>query len=178
VLRGKRSWTPREDVWQLGQLLARLLGADVTRSLPTGQVRELDCSDESKALMYRCIAQPDYRFRDGGRLLHALDEGSKPEYSRATSLDGRTIVFTGRGTMERVRLCRLARRAGAHPSSTVARRVDMLVVGGRSPVWAAGAAGRKIMAALQLQEDGYDIRIVTEASFLAAARARPRRQAR
>jgi serine/threonine protein kinase len=176
VLRGKRSWTPREDVWQLGQLLARILGADVTRSLPSGHVRAVACSDESKALIYRCIAQPDYRFRDAGHLLYALDQGSKPEYSRVTSLEGRTIVFTGRGTMERRQLWKLARRAGAHPSTTVSRRVDVLVVGGRSPVWAAGAAGRKIMAAMQLQEDGYDIRIVTEASFLAAARKRARRR--
>jgi serine/threonine protein kinase len=176
VLRGKRSWTPREDVWQLGQLLARLLGADVTRSLPSGQVRELDCSDESKALIYRCVAQPDYRFRDAGHLLDALDQGSKPEYARITSLEGRTIVFTGRGTMERTDLWKLARRASAHPSSAVSRRVDILVVGGRSPVWAAGATGRKIMAALQLQDDGHDIRIVRESSFLAVARKRPRRR--
>jgi serine/threonine protein kinase len=178
VLRGKRTWTPREDVWQLGQLLARLLGADVTRSLPSGLVRELDCSDESKALIYRCVSQPDYRFRDAGHLLYALDKGSKPEYARVSSLADRTIVFTGQGTMKRTELWKLARRAGANPCSTVSRQVDVLVVGGRSPVWAAGAAGRKIMAALQLQEDGYDIRIVTESSFLTAARKRPRRRRR
>jgi serine/threonine protein kinase len=176
VLRGKRSWTAREDVWQLGQLLARLLGADVTRSLPSGQVREVACSDESKALVYRCITQPDYRFRDAGHLLYALDKGSKPAFSKVSSLADRTIVFTGQGTMKRKDLWKLARRAGAHPSSTVSRQVDILVVGGRSPVWAAGAAGRKIMAALQLQEDGYDIRIVTESSFLAAARKRSRKR--
>lgn len=178
VLRGKRSWTPREDVWQLGQLLARLLGADVTRSLPSGQVRDVDCSDESKALMYRCVAQAEYRFRDAGHLLYALDRGSKPEYARVRSFAGKTIVFTGRGTMKRTKLWTMARRAGAHPSSTVSRRVEVLVVGGRSPVWAAGAAGRKILAALQLQDDGHDIRIVTESSFLTVARRPPRRKRR
>lgn len=172
VLRGKRSWTPREDVWQLGQLLARLLGADVTRSLPSGQVRDLACSDENKALIYRCLAQPDHRFRDAGHMLEALDRGSRTRYARIASLAGRTVVFTGRGTMERAKLWTLARRAGATPSSTVSRRVDLLVVGGRSPVWAAGAAGRKILAALALQDDGHDIRIVRESSFLAAARRR------
>jgi serine/threonine protein kinase len=175
VLRGKRSWTAREDVWQLGQLLARLLGADVTRSLPSGQVRDVTCSDESKALIYRCIAQPDYRFRDAGHLLYALDKGSKPAFAKVSNLADRTIVFTGQGTMKRKDLWKLARRAGANPSSAVSRQVDILVVGGRSPVWAAGASGRKIMAALQLQEDGYDIRIVTEAAFLSAARKRSRK---
>lgn len=178
VLRGKPTWTPREDVWQLGQLLARLLGADVARSLHSAQVRELKCSDDSKALIYRCITQPDCRFRDAGHLLDALDRGSKPEFSRVSSLENRTIVFTGRGTMERVRLWRMARRAGAYPASTVSHRVDVLVVSGRSPVWAAGAAGRKILTALQLRDDGHDIRFVTEPSFLRAARKRPRRRRR
>jgi hypothetical protein len=53
--------------------------------------------------------------------------------------------------------------------------VDLLVVSGRSPLWAAGAAGRKILSALRLQDDGHDIRFVRESSFLAAARKRTRR---
>jgi NAD-dependent DNA ligase len=133
-------------------------------------VRELECSDDSKALIYRCITQPDCRFRDAGHLLDALDHGSRPEFSRVSSLENRTVVFTGPGTMKRSQLWRMARRSGAHPATTVSRQVDLLVVSGRSPVWAAGAAGRKILTALQLQEDGYDIRFVRESSFLAAAR--------
>jgi serine/threonine protein kinase len=176
VLKGKPTWTPREDVWQLGQLLARLLGADVARSLPSAQVRWLECSDDSKALIYRCITAPDCRFRDAGRLLEALDHGSKPGFSRVSVLENRTVVFTGPGTMKRSQLWRLARRAGAVPSNTVSRQVDFLVVSGRSPVWAAGGAGRKILTALQLQDDGYDIRFVTESSFLRAAGKRTRRR--
>lgn len=172
VLKGKRTWTPREDVWQLGQLLARVLGADVARALPSAQVRELHCSDDSKALVYRCITQPDCRFRHAGHVLEALQRGSRPEFSRVSSLENRTIVFTGRGSMERIRLWRMARRAGASPASRVSRQVDILVVSGRSPVWAAGAAGRKILTALQLREDGHDLRFVRESSFLAAARQR------
>jgi serine/threonine protein kinase len=172
VLKGKRVWTAREDVWQLGQLFARLLGAKVDRSLPSAGVRHLKCSDESKALIYRCIAQPECRFRDAGRLLEALDNGSRPVFSRISNLARRTIVFTGRGTRERAQLWRTARRAGAWPTSHVSRRVDFLVVSGRSPVWAAGAAGRKILTALQLRDDGHDIRFATEASFLSAARRR------
>jgi serine/threonine protein kinase len=178
VLKGKPTWTPREDVWQLGQLLARLLGADVARSLPSKQVRDLECSDDSKALIYRCITQPDCRFRDAGYLLEALERGPKPQFSRVSNLENRTVVFTGPGTVKRTQLWRMARRAGAFPASGVSRRVDFLVVSGRSPVWAAGAAGRKILSALQLQEDGYDIRFVRESSFLAAARKRLGRRRR
>jgi serine/threonine protein kinase len=175
VLKGKPTWTAREDVWQLGQLLARLLGADVTRSLPSTQVRDLACSDDSKALVYRCIAPPDLRFRDAGHLLEALAKGSRPVFTRVSGLESRTIVFTGPGTMRRSQLWRMARRAGARPAAAMSRRVEILVVSGRSPVWAAGGAGRKIMAALQLRDDGHDIRFVTEASFLRAARTRQQR---
>ncbi len=177
ILKGKQVWTAREDVWQLGQLFARLLGAKVDRSLPSARVRDLECSDDSKALIYRCIAQPECRFRDAGRLLDALDRGSRPPFSRIANVRHRTIVFTGRGTRERAQLRGLARRAGAIPVNRVSREVDVLVVSGRSPVWAAGGAGRKILTALQLKDDGHDIRFVKEASFLSAVtKSRGRRR--
>jgi NAD-dependent DNA ligase len=107
-----------------------------------------------------------------GRLLEALENGSRPRFSTVSRLGGRTIVFTGKGTLERRQLRKLARRAGARTAGTVSRRVDVLVVSGQSPHWAAGAAGRKILAALQLQDDGHEIRLVRESGFLAAARRR------
>ncbi len=166
VLAGKQSWSPRDDVWQLGQLLARLLGANVDRWLPTTGVRRLECSDRSKALIYRCIAQREYRFRDAGRLLEGMRRDPELPFSRITSLTGRTVVFTGRGTLKRRELWRRARRAGARPEPRVSRNVDVVVVGGRSPFWAAGAAGRKILAALQLRDDGHQIRFLKESRFL------------
>jgi serine/threonine-protein kinase len=169
VLAGKQSWSPREDVWQLGQLLARLLGADVGRWLPSTGVRTLGCSDHSKALIYRCIAQAEYRFRDAGHLLRGMSQGSELRFSRITSLANRAIVFTGRGTVKRRELWKRARRAGARPEPRVSRNVDLVVVGGRSPFWAAGAAGRKILAALQLRDDGHRIRFVKESRFLQLA---------
>jgi serine/threonine protein kinase len=176
VLAGKQNWSPREDVWQLGQLLARLLGADVTRWLPSAGVRKLDCSDRSKALIYRCVAQAEYRYRDAGHLLRAMGQGSEVTFSRITSLANRAIVFTGRGTMTRRDLWRRARRAGARPEARVSRSVDVVVVGGTSPVWAAGAAGRKILAALRLRDDGHRIRFVKETRFLQLSRKPPRRR--
>jgi serine/threonine-protein kinase len=166
VLVGKRDWSPREDVWQLGQLLARLLGAKGTRWLRGADVRKLDCSDFSKGLIYRCIAGADYRFRDAGHLLQNMTRDSGLRFSKITSVANRTIVFTGRGTMDRAALWERARRAGAHPAPQVSRAVDVLVVGGRSPVWAAGSAGRKILAALRFRDEGYPIRFVTESHFL------------
>jgi len=167
---GRRTWTAREDVWQLGQLPARLLGAAVPERLHSAHVRKLHCSDHSKALIYRSIASREHRFRDAGHLLEAMARAAELEFARMTSVAGRTIVFTGRGTMTRPTLWRMARRAGAYPAARVSRDVDIVVVSGRSPVWAAGSTGRKIMAAMRLKEEGHDIRFVTESRFLAAAR--------
>jgi serine/threonine protein kinase len=166
VLAGKGSWTSREDVWQLGQLLARLLGTDIGRGLPSTAVRRLKCSDRTKALIYRCIAQAEYRFRDAGHLLRSLSQGSEVRFSKVTTVADRAIVFTGRGTLKRRRLWTLARRAGARAEARVSRDVDLIVVGDRSPFWAAGAAGRKILAALQLRDEGHRIRFLTESRFL------------
>lgn len=175
VLVGKRSWSPREDVWQLGQLLARLMGADVTRWLPGTAVRKLSCSDRSKALIYRCIAQAEYRFRDASHLLRGMARDHEPKFSRITTIANRAVVFTGRGTLKRSELWKRARRAGAYPAAHVSRNVDVVVVGGRSPFWAAGAAGRKILAALRLRDEGHGIRFVTESRFLQLCRRHRRR---
>jgi len=175
VLVGKRSWSPREDVWQLGQLLGLLMGADVARGLPSTGVRKLSCSDRSKALIYRCIAQAEYRFRDAGHLLREMTRGHDLRYSKITSLASRAVVFTGHGAVTRRELWQRAQRAGAHPVARVSRSVDVVVVGGRSPFWAAGAAGRKILAALQLRDEGHTIRFVREARFLQLCRKHKRR---
>ncbi len=176
VLAGKRDWSPRDDVWQLGQLLARLLGADVSRWLRGTDVRKLDCSDRCKALIYRCVARAEHRYRDGGHLLRGMRQESVIKFSRITSLAHRTVVFTGRGTKERSQLWKRARRAGAHPVARVSRSVDVVVVGSRSPIWAAGAAGRKILAAFQLVDDGYRIRFVKESRFLQLSQRRVQRR--
>jgi eukaryotic-like serine/threonine-protein kinase len=175
VLGGKQDWSPRDDVWQLGQLFAHLLGFNGTRWLRSVDVRKLSCSDRCKALIYRCIARAEHRFRDGGHLLREMSRGSRFRFSRITSVAYRTVVFTGRGTMKRSQLWRLAKRAGAEPVARVSRGVDIVVVGGRSPIWAAGAAGRKILAALQLVDDGHRIRFVKESRFLHLAGKRRRR---
>jgi hypothetical protein len=44
--------------------------------------------------------------------------------------------------------------------------VDTVVVGNTSPLWAAGAAGVKLLAALQLKDEGRPIRFISAQSFL------------
>ncbi|HXV87332.1 MAG TPA: protein kinase [Gemmatimonadales bacterium] len=169
ILVGKRHWSPREDVWQLGQLLAQLLGARVTRWLRSGDVRRLTSSDRCKALIYRSIGPREYRFQDAGHMLDQLGKRTALKFSRVTGLRGRTVVFTGRGSLKRAILWRRTRRAGGTPVASVSRSVDVVVVGDRSPIWAAGDAGRKILAALQLADEGHKIRFVKESVFLRLA---------
>lgn len=166
------SWGPRQDVWQLGQLLARLLGAGVAETFGSGDIRRLDCSDHAKAVIYRCLGPLNHRLRTASDVLRVLSEDAALPFSRITMIRNKTVVFTGPGSRPRRELKRIAQRAGAQPVSDVSRQVEIVVVGDDSPFWAAGSAGTKILAALQLKDDGWPIRFVRERQFVAAASKR------
>ena len=62
---------------------------------------------------------------------------------------------------------RLVLRAGAMPMDTVTRKVDILVIGTQaSPNWAHMNFGRKIQRAVELQEQGFAIEIISERRLL------------
>ncbi len=50
-------WQARDDVYQVGQLLAMLVKADASRRVRTPEVRHLNCSDQLKEIVYRCIGE-------------------------------------------------------------------------------------------------------------------------
>ncbi len=168
AFRERANWEPRDDVWQLGQLLAFLLDASVEGPIERRIVHRLNCSDHAKALIYRSIAPREHRLQNADRLLEIWDSPDV-SYSRAGRISGKNIVFTGKGSFFRDKLERLARRAGATPQEAVAWSTDLLVVGATSPIWAAGSkGGRKILAAIEQQDRGSPIRIITEEAFLKA----------
>ena len=64
---------------------------------------------------------------------------------------------------------RLSLRGGAMPLDSVSRSTDILVIGTRvSPNWAHTSFGRKIQKAVQLQEGGHPIEIISERRWLEA----------
>jgi serine/threonine protein kinase len=165
ILHGKTHWGPREDVWQLGRLLALLLGWELSLEIGTGDLRGLSCSDEARTLIYRCLAPAQFRLRNAADVLRVSRGGGPHSYSRVNTLRGKALAFTGPATINRSALLRKAKRAGARPLKTVTGQVDLLVVCGNSPLWAAGSAGTKILRALQLRDEGCTLRFITEEHF-------------
>lgn len=65
---------------------------------------------------------------------------------------------------------RLTMKAGGMPVDSITRKTDILVVGTRvSPNWAHTSFGRKIQAAVKLQEDGHPVEIITERRWIEVA---------
>jgi serine/threonine-protein kinase len=50
-------WQARDDVYQVGQLLAMLVKGDARERFRSFDVRRLPCSDHLKVLVYRCIGE-------------------------------------------------------------------------------------------------------------------------
>ena len=179
ILDGKQTWGPREDVWQLGQLLAMLIidgtNPGYYRTTCPGpilrdSVRDLRCSDRAKEIMYRCVAKAAFRLRDADEVLRVAKTGGDYRLSRISSLCNRTVVFTGPAPLPRSAMERLARKMKARCiDKQVTGAVDTVVVGGSSPVWAAGSKGVKLLAALQLRDDGHPIKFISAETFLSLA---------
>lgn len=74
------------------------------------------------------------------------------------------FLFGTRAAVERATL-----KAGGMPADNVSKRVEYLVVGTRvSPDWAHTTYGRKIQRAVELQEAGHSIEIISERRWLEA----------
>lgn len=169
VFRASANWEPRDDVWQLGQLMAFLMDRNVDSPIRPEDVGTLDCPDKAKAIIYRSIAPRQHRLAHAGRVLDIWESPSLP-FSRANRIDGLGVVFTGPGSLPRSELERITRRAGGIPQRKVSKKTGIVVVGGNSPLWAAGSeGGKKILAALEQRDRGTGIRFIREDTLLAAA---------
>lgn len=165
------TWSPRQDVWQMGQLLAMaLLGSD--EPIKPGEVRSIACSDWLAELIYRSISKEQHRFEDARRMRRAMEErvvaATLLTWARRPALKGRKIVFTaGIRDMPRLKAEALARHRGAHVLHDVTFDTDYLVVGGKSNLWATGSAGSKIMeAVVKNEKGGANICFITSTQFL------------
>jgi NAD-dependent DNA ligase len=75
------------------------------------------------------------------------------------------FLFGTRASCERLTL-----KAGGMPLDAITKKTDVLVIGTRvSPNWAHTSFGRKIQKALELQEDGHSIEIISERRWIEAA---------
>ena len=126
-------WRARDDVYQVGQLLAMLVKGDARARVRTREVRNLPCSDELKEIIYRCIGERRKRYESADDLIEALK--LPPPRLRAgilRTLKGVHLAFTGILSKTRKEAMRAARRAGAITTAWRRQRPRSSSAGGRT----------------------------------------------
>ena len=160
-------WQARDDVYQVGQLLAMLVKGDARARVRTSEIRNLPCSDHLKEICHRCIGERRKRYESADELIAALQK--PPALLRAgvlRSLKGVHLAFTGIFKTTRPEVARAARRAGAIVHSGPSRVTTVLVRGRPNKLQAAGRdAGLKLMEIKRLREHGHKIALISEARF-------------
>jgi len=174
LARAAPKWQARDDVYQVGQLLAMVVKGDAGSRIRTPDVRALTCSDHLKEIIYRCIGERRKRYESAEELIDALQHPPAALKTGALkSLKGVHLAFTGILSRPRKDAIRAAKRAGAvvhgHPSA----RTTVVVRGRPNPQQAAGRdAGLKLMEIKRLREKGHRITLLNEAQFWRLAEKR------
>jgi len=167
LARAVPKWQARDDVYQVGQLLAMLIKGDARTRIRTPDVRSLPCSDHLKEIVYRCIGERRKRYESADEMIDALNR--PPESLKAgvlRTLKGAHVAFTGILTRRRRDAIRAARRAGAVVHSSPSAKTTVVVRGRPNPLQAAGRdAGLKLMEVKRLREKGYRVTLLNEAQF-------------
>ncbi len=168
ILEGEApKWQTRDDVYQVGQLLAMLVKGDAEARIRSGEIRTLPCSDHLKEIIHRCIGERRKRYHTAPELVEAL--GTPPPRLRAgvlRCLKGVHLAFTGILSRPRKEAMAAARRAGAIVHGGPSARTTVVVRGRPNPLQAAGRdAGLKLMEAKRLREKGHKITILNEDRF-------------
>ena len=169
-------WRARDDVYQVGQLLAMLVKGDAQARVRTGEVRRLACSDDLREIIHRCIGERRKRYESADQLIEALN--TPPARLRAgvvRTLKGVHVAFTGILSRPRREAIAAARRAGAVVHGGPSAQTTVVVRGRPNPLQAAGkAAGLKLMEIKRLRKKGQRITLLNEQQFwrLVGRRAR------
>jgi eukaryotic-like serine/threonine-protein kinase len=167
-------WQARDDVYQVGQLLAMLIKGDARARIRTHEVRTLPCSDHLKEIVYRCIWDRRKRYASADELIDALC--NPPAALRAgilRSLKGVHLAFTGILSKTRAEAIRAAKRAGAIVHGMPSSRTTVVVRGRPNPLQAVGRdAGLKLMEIKRLRERGHKITLLNETQFWRLANRR------
>jgi eukaryotic-like serine/threonine-protein kinase len=171
-------WQARDDVYQVGQLLAMLIRGDAKARVRTRDVRQLKCSDQLKEIIYRCIGERRKRYEAADELIAALRTPPPAlKVGAVRSLSGVHLAFTGILTRTRAEAAHAARRAGAVIHSGPSLKTTVIVRGKPNALQAAGKdGGLKLMEIKRLREKGHRITLLNETQFwkLVGARGTPR----
>lgn len=169
-------WQARDDVYQVGQLLAMLVKGDARSRVRTDEVRHLACSDHLKEIIHRCIGERRKRYESADELIEALR--NPPASLRSgvlRSLKGVHLAFTGILSRPRKEAIRAARRAGAFVHGAPSAQTTVVVRGHPNPLQAAGRdGGLKLMEIKRLRERGHRITLLNDEQFWRLVKARSR----
>ena len=165
-------WQARDDVYQVGQLLAMLVRGDARSRVRTADVRELACSDHLKEIVYRCIGERRKRYESADELVAALRTPPAPSHRRASARSRACIWLSPASS--RTRRSEAApppARAGAIVHGGPSAQTTVVVRGRPNAQQAAGRdGGLKLMEIKRLREKGHRIMLLSEAAVLAAGR--------
>jgi hypothetical protein len=160
-------WQARDDVFQVGQLLAMLVKGNARERIRPPDVRALPCSDQLKEIIYRCIGERRKRYESADELIAALRTAPptlRPGVLR--SLRGVHLAFTGILSRRRAEAIAAARRAGAIVHGMPSARTTVVVRGRPNVLQAAGRdGGLKLMEIKRLREKGHRITLLNETRF-------------
>jgi serine/threonine-protein kinase len=174
LARAVPKWQARDDVYQVGQLLAMLIKGDARARIRPAEVRRLPCTDDLKEIVYRCIGERRKRYESADEMIEAL--GRPPETLRAgvlRTLKGVHLAFTGILSRPRSEAVVAARRAGAIVHGAPSARTTVVVRGRPNPLQAAGRdGGLKLMEVKRLRAKGYAVTLLNEIQFWRLARKR------
>ncbi|PWT79557.1 MAG: hypothetical protein C5B57_13805 [Blastocatellia bacterium] len=167
IARAVPKWQARDDVYQVGQLLAMLIKGDARARIRPYEVRRLSCTDHLKEIVYRCIGERRKRYESADQMIGALR--NPPATLKAgvvSTLKGIHLAFTGILNVRRRDAVRAARRAGATVHSAPSARTTVVVRGRPNPLQAAGRdAGLKLMEIKRLRAKGHRITLLNESQF-------------
>ena len=160
-------WQARDDVYQVGQLLAMIVKGNARERIRTQDVRALDCSDQLKEIVHRCIGERRKRYESADELISAL---RTPPVALKTgalrSLKGVHLAFTGILSRTRAEAIAAARRAGATVHGMPSIKTSVVVRGRPNAQQAAGRdGGLKLMEIKRLRERGHRITLLDEKRF-------------
>ncbi|HEY6090925.1 MAG TPA: protein kinase [Gemmatimonadales bacterium] len=162
-----RKWQQRDDVYQVGQLIAMLLRGDVHAPMHSRDVRRLPCSDHLKEVIHRCLGARGKRYESASELIDALQHAPKQlRKGRVESIAGRRISFTGFLRRPRREAIAAAKKSGAIFQASPGPSTDILVRGRPNALQVAGKdGGLKLMEIKRLAAKGHRVTVIGETQF-------------
>jgi eukaryotic-like serine/threonine-protein kinase len=162
-----RKWQQRDDVYQVGQLIAMLLRGDVHSPMHSRDVRRLPCTDHLKEVIHRCLGARGKRYESAGEMIDALNNPPKQlRKGQVKSLAGHRISFTGFLNRPRRDAIAAARRSGAIFQASPGPSTDILVRGRPNALQVAGKdGGLKLMEIKRLAQKGHRVTVIGETQF-------------